>query len=308
MQIDYDWANDFFSFAKSNDCLPDFINLHYYSNDFSSHFDGSNVSMLFRYNLSSDPYHFDKFIVEVQSFLTGAGLSDRPIYITEWNLTASHRDLLNDTVFKSCYLARNLLNNTKGFDGLGYWSLTDFIEETQPPEDIFHGGMGHFTSNGIKKPTYYAMKFLSQLGNDILAQDNGFIITRKENIIQILTYNYEHFSDIYAMGESFDMTHNERYTVFLKQNKLDISIPIKITDFNKTTIREYVVNRQNGSVFDKWCQIGNPRELLPEDVRLLANISQPALNIYEIDIVDEHFVYQTILEPFEVRLAVIELK
>jgi xylan 1,4-beta-xylosidase len=308
MGIDYDWAEKFLDFAKNNSCPPDFINLHYYSNDFSEHFSEAGASLLFQYELSRDPDHFAQFLTKAHSFLAGAGLSRAPIYITEWNLTASHRNLLNDTVFKSCYLVRNLLNNIGDFDGLGYWSLTDFIEETQPPTDVFHGGMGHFTASGIKKPTYHAMQFLSRLGDFVLSQGNGFIVTRDEKAMQILTYNYEHFSDLFAMGEGFDMTNSERYTVFPKQNKLDVSIPVKMAGFRKVVVREYVVNRNCGSVFDKWCEMGCPTQLRKEDTRFLSGASQPSLNIYESDIAGEIFIYQAMLEPLEVRLAVVEME
>ena len=37
------------------------------------------------------------------------GYDNTPLYITEWNSTTSHRDLLSDTCFKSAYIVKNAI-------------------------------------------------------------------------------------------------------------------------------------------------------------------------------------------------------
>ena len=99
-----------------------------------------------------DPNAFSKAIKDLKEWVRQMGLNGMPIYLTEWNLTVSHRNLINDTCFKSCYLAKNLLENFDELDAFGYWVLTDMIEETQPSNNEFHGGLGLFTYDQIKKP------------------------------------------------------------------------------------------------------------------------------------------------------------
>ena len=101
-----------------------------------------------------------------------------------------------DTCFKSCYLTKNLLENYDELDSFGYWVLTDWIEETQPSKEQFHGGLGLFTQDGIKKPHYYAFDFMNKLGDLLIDKGNGYFITKSYGKIQILLYNYEHFNHL----------------------------------------------------------------------------------------------------------------
>uniref|UniRef100_UPI00298EA24E GH39 family glycosyl hydrolase n=1 Tax=Treponema sp. TaxID=166 RepID=UPI00298EA24E len=132
------WLQNYFTFCKNNECIPDFINIHYYDNTIPAErgtsvlsIDKSTHSVL---PLNSDPYSFNKFLNITFDTLKNYNLHNLPVYMTEWNLTASHRDYLNDTCFKSCYITKNLLENYDRLEAFGYWCLTDFIEESQIPE------------------------------------------------------------------------------------------------------------------------------------------------------------------------------
>ena len=156
--------------------------------------------------LSQDPSSFEKFITHLKSRLSANGQDSLPIYLTEWNSTASHSDLMSDTCYKSAYIAKNILENFDSLDSFGYWVLSDFHEEYRLDNNLFHGGLGLFTYNGIKKPGYYAYYLLSKLGKEKIAQGDGYFITRSDNGYQIFLYYYVHFSRLYAVGELFDMT------------------------------------------------------------------------------------------------------
>ncbi len=55
-------------------------------------------------------------------------------------------------------------------------------------EQTYSGRPGLFTAGGIAKPSFYAFCFFSRLGPEILSQEDGILIARKENRIQILLY------------------------------------------------------------------------------------------------------------------------
>lgn len=88
------------------------------------------------------------------------GLDKLPIYISEWNNTPSHQDYLNDTCYKSCYIAKNILENYDRLDGLAYWTLTDLMTEHSQTSNLFFGGLGLFTTNGIPKASYNSLLLL----------------------------------------------------------------------------------------------------------------------------------------------------
>ena len=51
----------------------------------------------------------------------------------------------------------------------------DFIEEVKLDNQLYHGGGGLFTYNGIKKSHYYVFQMFSQLGDRLIGKGEGFL-------------------------------------------------------------------------------------------------------------------------------------
>ncbi len=302
------WCHHFISWCQENSCTPDFMNIHYYDNDFSdASFSEHRPAKPSHSKLNKDEYSFSKCISKIKALFKDWGIESLPIYLTEWNLTVSHRNLLNDTCFKSCYLAKNLLENYDRLESFGYWVLTDMIEETLPSKEQFHGGLGLYTNMGIKKPHYYVFRFINRLGDQLLAKGNGYFITKSKNKIQIMTYNYEHFNHLFAQGETFDMNFLERYTPFNKLGPMEIAFELCNIKEKKAIIREEIINQTYGSAFDEWIRMG-ASPLNREDIDYLKNVSVPKRYVRVEKIENDTINFTASLEPLEVRFVEIELK
>ncbi|WP_150274489.1 GH39 family glycosyl hydrolase [Paenibacillus tepidiphilus] len=310
MTSDYSigWARDFIRWTRKHECVPEFLNLHFYADNFDNFDLHTKQFTTYTGKLSEDAHRFHAFIDRVKEVAAEEGMDTLPIYMTEWNLTVSHRNLINDTCFKSCYLAKNLLENYDRLDSFGYWVLTDLIEETQHRSEIFHGGLGLFTYNGIKKPHYYVFQFINRLGSQLLAQGNGYFVTRSGPSIRIMLYNYEHYNKLFASGELFNMTAINRYTPFPSHSSLEMSIPLKNLPEGRCVIKEYVINRKSGSSFDKWMEFGAMPLHSAEDLDLLSRSSAPALKIREAEVAGGELMYTATLELLEVRYVEILLE
>ncbi|MBP5780937.1 MAG: helix-turn-helix domain-containing protein [Clostridia bacterium] len=301
------WCKRYIAWCKENDCVPDFMNIHYYDNDFADgSFDGHRPAHPLHSRLNRDEDSFSKCIRKIKNMFDDWGIGSLPIYLTEWNLTVSHRNLLSDTCFKSCYLAKNLLENYDTLDSFGYWVLTDMIEETLPSKNQFHGGLGLYTYGGIKKPHYFTFRFVNRLGDKLIAKNNGYFITKSHRKIQIIAYNYEHFNHLFAQGESFDMQFTERYTPFNQLGLMDLSLEFTDLKSSSCIIREQIVNQTYGSAFDEWIRMG-AQPLSNEDIAYLKSVSVPKLYVSKEEIVNDTLTYHASLEPLEVRLIEIEL-
>lgn len=301
------WCKNFVVWCKENGCIPDFMNIHYYDNDFSEDsISQHRPAHPAHSRLNRDENSFTKCLANIKILFKDLGLGSIPVYLTEWNLTVSHRNLLNDTCFKSCYLTKNLLENYDELDSFGYWVLTDWIEETQPSKEQFHGGLGLFTQDGIKKPHYYAFDFMNKLGDLLIDKGNGYFITKSYGKIQIILYNYEHFNHLFASGETFDMTFTERYTPFSQLGKMEISLELIDIPVKECIIREHIINQTSGSAFDEWVRMGAPN-LCKEDIEYLKQISAPRLFVRKETIENNVLPINVSLEPLEVRLIEISL-
>lgn len=299
------WIRDFIAWTRKNQCFPEFINLHYYSDILpnSQHYAGAAPASTFPRRTDD----FSLWIGSIRKILSECGAGHLPFYLTEWNFTLSHRNLINDTCFKSCYIMKNLLKNYDRLDSFGYWSLTDLLEENALPDTLFHGGLGMYTMNGLRKNVFYAYDFANMLGDGLLANGDGYFVTRKKDSYQIITYNYVHYGDLFAAGELYDITETHRYSAFDMSRKLQPEITLTGLPAGTYEIREYFVNRDYGSAYDIWVKMGGV-PLDPHDTDLLRGLCVPGYH-KELRLVEkEQMTYAPVLEPLEIRFTEIRYK
>ena len=103
-------------------------------------------------------------------------------------------------------------------------------------------------------------------------------ITMENKSYQIMLYNYEHFTYLYANGERFDMTETDRYTVFANSDPINIRLTLSNIPAGSYKISETYVNRKHGSSFDQWVSMGALEPTSPEEYDLLKKASVPGFH------------------------------
>lgn len=302
---------EFLEFCQNHNCMPDFHILHFYpvaTNNFDVlenlhredfiHLKPGDII------LSTDANCMKRFIESYRN-----EYPNTTAYITEWNSTSSHRDYLNDTCFRAAYICKNVIENYDTMDSFGNWTLTDRIEELPLTDQLFYGGMGLYTINGIKKPAFFAYYFLNKLKDYAVSrQDSCFITTDKQGTFVILLYNYLHYSNFYAQGILFDASSEGRYDVFTENHLKEIRLSLSGFPDGLCDIKETVVNRNYGSCYDEWVRMGSPASMSDEEVYLLKCRSYPMIYHSQQSVTNQTFVYETVLEPHEIRLVEITCK
>ena len=295
------WMMDFMCFCNENNCIPEFLNFHFYPISITS---GQDRNAPFKSNLILDQSEnaLNTSITNIKRIIqeNNWNIKER-IFMTEWNSTISHRDWLNDTVFKSAYIVKNILENYDQLRSFTYWTVSDLMEELKIPDEVFHGGLGLFTYNGIKKSHYYAFKMLSNLGNTLIGKGDGYFLTKSDRSIEMIFYNYQHFSEIYSKGELFDMTFKNRYTPFSNTTTMLIEMPLNGLENSTYIIKETIINRKFGSAFDIWIENGGLELENEEDVENLKAFSVPKTTKRKVNITENTFTLTVELEPHEVR-------
>lgn len=298
------WYLDFWSWCRKNRCTPDYLNFHYYDTTLLE--SGSTGREAFGFPdtmmLRDTPDGLNDFVNQVCA--EQKALPERPpIYLTEWNNTPSQQDLLNDTCFKSCYVVKGILENYDRLDSFGYWSVIDWMGEAHEPKEMFFGGLGMFTAQGVPKACFYAFTLLRQLGDQFLGRGEGWFATKSEDGYQLILYNYRHFSYLYAVGERFDMTFRERYTPFAPEQTLDMHITLENIKSGKYFVKETILNRKSGSSFDLWNAMGAVEPDSGEDIEYLIRRSIPDRNMYTTETVRNTLEIDAMLDMLEVRLV-----
>ncbi|MGM0395619.1 MAG: helix-turn-helix domain-containing protein [Bacillota bacterium] len=172
----------------------------------------------------------------------------------------------HDTLFMAPYI---LYSYTADKRRVVLKMMDEIWKDTALDNETFFGGSGIFTANYLNKPSFYAYKFLSLLGEEVLYKGEGYLICRSDEGYQILLYNPPIVSqeDIYS----------DSLPTKLKEKKLSINLYNMDRDFQ---ITKYDLNRSYGSVYDKWLFLGRPERLSGEQWTLLDNYVHPNVSFY----------------------------
>ena len=106
---------------------------------------------------------------DLRPLLAAYGFTDADIWWTEWGVTPTHFSSINDSVFGAPFLLHGMKRTQGRAEYLAYWVVSDQFEELGRADRLFHGGFGLLTVGHLKKPRFWAMKLLNDLGPDSVA-------------------------------------------------------------------------------------------------------------------------------------------
>lgn len=147
--------------------------------------------------------------------------------------------------------------------------IDEINKETILTNDTFFGGNGLFTSNYLNKPSFYAYKLLSLLGDELIYRGEGYVVTKSDLGYQILLFNPSTISE--------EVIYGEEVLDKLKAKKVSLNIYNMNGDFQ---ITKYDMNTSHGSIYDKWMFLGSPERIDNVHWDLLDEYIQPNVSFY----------------------------
>lgn len=112
---------------------------------------------------------------------------------------------------------------------------------------IFMGDTG-LVSNGLIKPLYWGYYFLSLLGEKILYQGDGYIVTKANDNLQILLWNHSDSCKFISL-EELNLNVGNRYVVFENERAIEININI-VGLTGRYKVKRLLFDRNHGSIYD----------------------------------------------------------
>lgn len=219
----------------------------------------------------------------------------------------TNTNLLNDTLYQSSYLIKNYLEIFNDLYAFVKYSIFDFEYNINNTNYLFYGGAGFIGNNGIKKSSYYVYSFLSKLEHKILDVGPNYLISKGNNRIVILLNNYNHYSNLFANHEYFELTYKSRYSCFPISTTLNIILNFTDITFKKARITTTYLSTTSGSSYDAWVQSGAPSYLKEIEVETLKKISEPKFKIESKDIKQGSLNIEANISPLETQLIEIDL-
>lgn len=264
------FLHEYLQYSKENNCLPEFISILLFPYD-SSRKDGK----VNYYRTQSENYECEK----LQSIhqIMEEGEVDIPIYVVEWNSSISNRNFLNDSCFRASYITKKIVEILSMADMVCLWMGSDWVSNYFDTKRIANGGSGLITKDTIRKPVYFALQFLNQLGEELLLQNKELIVTKEigKDVYHIIGFHYQRYEDTYVVANDPIDSPEKVEKIFLTNQECNIDLVLKNVADGNYTITSNRICREKGSILDEWKKFQYEETLTNEDIKYLREITQP---------------------------------
>ena len=162
------WVPELLALTASRNIPIDFVTTHTYGVD-GGFLDEKGQD---DNKLSTNPDSVVADVRKVRAQIDATQYKGLPLYFTEWSASYNPRDPVHDSYVSGPFILAKL-RATRGIaQGMSYWAYSDLFEEAGPPPTPFHGGFGLMNREGIRKPAWFAYKYLNEVkGKEIATGD-----------------------------------------------------------------------------------------------------------------------------------------
>ncbi len=152
------WVPEMIEHCVQTGAPIDFISTHSYGVEGAFDEFGSD-----RHKLIPVPDCVVKDVRNVCKQVRTSAMPNLPILFTEYSNSYSPRDNVHDSYVSAPFILYTLKRCEGYVDSMSYWTFTDIFEEAGPGPTPFHGGFGLMNEQGLKKPTFFAYRWLCEL-------------------------------------------------------------------------------------------------------------------------------------------------
>jgi xylan 1,4-beta-xylosidase len=256
------WVPEFLDHVAQSGAEVDFVTTHTYGVD-GGFLDQNGKEDT---KLSPSPDAIVGDVRRVRQQISASKFPHLPLYFTEWSTSYTPRDLVHDSYVSAPYILSKLKTSQGLLQGMSYWTYTDLFEEPGPPPTPFHGGFGLLNREGIRKPAYFAYKYLHALqGNEIPVQDSQvFAAVHKEAISAV----------IWDFLQPRQTVSNRPFYGRIVPAVPEPSVEVSISHLSSGSykLRAYRTGFRANDAYSAYIDMGAPKDLTPaqlEQLRLL---------------------------------------
>lgn len=256
------WEQPWLEFVAKQHVPADFLSTHTYAVKTGAvDVDGSALTVF-----DTRPEAITGRVQQSRAWIAASATPNLQLHYTEWSTSYTPTDFLHDQYLSAAFIVEKLRETAPLADSMSYWTFTDIFEEMGPRFTPFHGGFGLMNYQGIRKASFFAYKFLAQLGpEDLVCTDKQSWITRKQDgAVQALLWDYKPM----ATPEGQNDQH------FFRQEQpaaAASSIDLRLRGLHpgRYTARVYRVGYRHNDAFTEYLRMGSPTQLTRAQVATL---------------------------------------
>ncbi|MDD3079901.1 MAG: glycoside hydrolase [Paludibacter sp.] len=285
------WVPEMIRFCVDNSVSLDFISTHTY---------GVKQGFLDEYGhagtvLSKDPMSVNGDVVNSKKQIETSDLPGLELHYTEWSSSYTPSDPIHDSYHEAAYILQKIKQVDGAANSMSYWTFTDIFEEAGPRFTSFHGGFGLLNLQGINKPAFYAYKFMNQLGNMELQNNDScsWICKDQKGNIQILFWNFTN-------THPGDSVNNQIYYAEDLPSKGIGKVKLILTSIpkGKYKIEAYKVGYRSNDPYTTYLDLCKPSQLTRQQIAVIKKKNDGSPLYIEKFQVDQS---QTFVKEFNLR-------
>lgn len=259
------WIPEFLAHVKQSGAGVDFVTTHTYG--VLGGFLDENGKSDTKLDPSPDAIVGD--VRRVRKQISASPFPHLPLYITEWSTSYTPRDSVHDSYISAPYILSKLKACEGLVQGMSYWTYSDLFEEPGPPTALFQGGFGLVNPEGIRKPAFFAYKYLHALrGNSLDTDDPQAILSTKDGNFTGVIWDFEQ-PDQKVSNRSF-------YTKVIPAHP---AAPVEL-QLNHLTpnaayrLEVYRTGYHVNDAYTAYLEMGSPQELTAAQIAYLNDLTQ----------------------------------
>ena len=295
-----DHAMEILKIWKDHGVIPDFFTVFAYPLERMNTDSPSPLKPI-----STNPHIHRSRILEVQQHLNGLYGYDIPVYITELGFHFCNKKYILDSLFSAAYIIQNIADLWDLCTMIMLPAASDLHYRPLSSTQFLFGGNGIISIDGIKKPAYFALMFLKNMGSQLLYKAPGVLVSRHRDMsYRILLYNYKHPSYYYCAHPEYEIPENLYEEIFIDNQPAEFNLPLNFLPENQYFIIEYTLDKEHGSIMDKWIACGKGQNLLNHMILHLKQITDIGFTYQPIQVTKETALNYSV-RPHDIKLITI---
>ena len=269
------WVPELIEHAVQVGVPIDFISTHTYGVDggFLDEHGQSDTK------LSPSPDAIVGDVRRVRQQIEQSSMPGLPLYFTEWSSSYTPRDPVHDSYVSAAYILGKLKASEGLAQGMSYWTFSDLFEEPGPPTAPFQGGFGLMNPQGIRKPAWFAYKYLNQLGaSQLKTADAQSYVTWDDGVLKALVWDF--------VQPTQDKSNRPFYTKVFPSRR-DGSVTLDLAHLPPGTYQAaiYRTGYDANDAYTAYLRMGSPKSLTSEQRRQLqaATMDMPEIRPVAVD-------------------------
>ncbi len=264
------WVPELLEHVEKSGAAVDFITTHTYGVDGGFLDENGNQDT----KLSPSPDAIVGDVRRVRREIQASRYPGLPLYFTEWSTSYTPRDPVHDSYISGPYILNKLKGSEGLLQGMSYWTYTDLFEEPGPPPTPFHGGFGLLNREGIRKPAYFAYKYLHALqGLTVPVNDKQVFAATENGGVSAVIWDFQQPEQKLSNGPFY-----RRLVPAVPAPSVEVSVShLKPGDYQ---LKVHRAGFRANDAYSAYLDMGAPKELTPEQLDRLQTLTR---DLPEID-------------------------